>query len=66
MIINALSASKRHYEKYVNMCKDGGNKLLIMFAGSVSVRLIAKYWPCGAIMKMPQYRWSRISIFTRR
>lgn len=33
MIINALSASKRHYEKCVNVYKDGSNKLLIMIAG---------------------------------
>lgn len=52
MIINALSAGKRHYERCVNMCEDGSNKLLITISGSVSVRFRAKYWPCGAILKM--------------
>lgn len=35
MKINALSAGKRHYEKCVNMCEDGSNKLLITISGSV-------------------------------
>lgn len=48
------------------MCKDGSNKLLITIAGSISVRLIAKYWPRGAILKMPHNKLSQISIFTRQ
>lgn len=43
MIINVLSAGKRHYEKYVNVCEDGSNKLLITISESVSVRFRTKY-----------------------